>query len=231
MKKSVFGLLLGVIVLFMAISPNFIAQAEELENEAKGNVVESVAFLANGNPVSEGDTVSLEDEFQIEYRLVSPLYMNYSDEDKEEGHIYLAEGDVIELPQIMSTGFDLSEIGEFALDLDDGTNFGTVSVSSSGEVKLTVDYSDNKNVYDVVVGLTVSLDKKVIEDKQQYTFEIPGVEPKTVTVNIEENDSKTPSTETPTPAPGPKEPSYIKKYVDDHTQGNNQVEEQKEKAA
>ena len=110
MKRCVFGLFLGLIVLFATISPNFIAQAEEIENGAQGNVVQSVTFLADGEPVSNGDTISLEEEFQVEYRLVSPLYMNYEEDDKEEGHVYLSEGDVIELPEIMSTGFDLSEI-------------------------------------------------------------------------------------------------------------------------
>lgn len=188
MKRCVFGLFLGLIVLFATISPNFIAQAEGIENGTPENVVQSVTFLANGEPVSNGDTISLEDEFQVEYRLVSPLYMNYEEDDKEEGHVYLSEGDVIELPEIMSTAFDLSKIGEFACNLDDGTNFGTVSVSSSGQVSLKINYSENKNVNDVVVGIKFGLNSKVVEDKQQYTFQIPGIEPKTVVVNLDDND-------------------------------------------
>ncbi len=193
MKKCVFGLFLGLIVLFTAISPIFISQAEELENGAQENVVKSVTFLADGKPVSNGDTISLEDEFQVEYRLASPLYMNYSEEDKEDGHVYLSEGDVIELPEIMSTGFDLSGIEDFDVKLDDGSTFGTVSVSSDGKVKLTITYALNKNVNDVLVGLNFGLDTTVVGEERQYTFQLPGINPTTVTVNIDDNDPENPT--------------------------------------
>ena len=197
MKKCVFGLVLGMIALFMTIIPNFISQGAELGNGSQGNVVESVSFTANGNPVTDGTTVSLTDEFQVEYKLVSPLYMNYAEDDKEEGHVYLQKGDVIELPEIMSTVFDLSKIGEFELDLDDGTNFGTVNVSSEGKVKLTVNYEDNSNVEDVVVGFKLGLNSSEIGEQEQYTFQIPGLEPKTVTVHFEEKEPVEPEPSKP----------------------------------
>jgi hypothetical protein len=198
MKKCVFGLLLGVIVMFNTISPNFIVQAAETDNEATETYLKSVSFTSKGKEISEGDTISLEDGFKVEYKLKSPLYMNYEEDEKEEDQLYLSKGDELYLPAIIDTAFDLSQVETFDVKLDDDTEFGKASITPDRQVKVDVTYEDYAKVYDVVVGLEFGLDEEAIGEKEEYTFTIPGMEPKTLTLKIKENNPEEPKPVVPT---------------------------------
>ena len=186
MKRSIFGLFVGAILLFATIASNFNVLAEEFDG-AEESIIKSVSVYANGDAISEGDTISLDDQIQVDYKLASPLYMNYEEGEKEDGNVYLSKGDVIYFPQIVDTAFDISKIQDFNVNLDDGTNFGKGSITSDRRVKLEITYSENSNVNDVVVSLDFGIDSSVIGDDDEYTFQLPGLEPKSVTMVIDEN--------------------------------------------
>ncbi len=82
MKKTLKALFLCLFLCLGILSLPISAYAEEGEGEVK-DIVEKVELYKEGEPISSGDVISLGDQFELTYTLFQPLFLNYTDDEKD----------------------------------------------------------------------------------------------------------------------------------------------------
>ncbi|MCR5671705.1 MAG: hypothetical protein K6G10_11925 [Butyrivibrio sp.] len=166
---------------------------EKLTHAGEADILASTEITVNGEEVTDNTTVSLDDAFRIAYKLKSPIHVNYDEPDDDGANVY--EGQTYTLPSVDVSVFNLSEPINVTVRLNNGTEFGTATVGTDGQVSLTVTYSQaNKDLNDVVVGLDFSLNASSVGDSESYEIVFPTANgTSSVTVKIGENQPLPPT--------------------------------------
>ncbi len=207
MKKTLKALFLCLFLCLGILSLPISAYAEEGEGEVK-DIVEKVELYKEGEPISSGDVISLGDQFELTYTLFQPLFLNYTDDEKDpevNPDHYIKKGDKIILPNFPKILTEYPhDISISIKDLDDP--LGVVTLDDDGNILLEVTNDEYSDLSEIVFGISCKLDGDKVGDKKEIEMKLPGFETP-FKFDIKENQ------EEPEPDPGPVDPPLKDKYT------------------